>query len=249
MTSRKPSADQSVEQPGEVERLVELVGAHERGHRLGGLGPGLGHGHPVGADLVEHLVPAPVDVVHLGLVPHRLVVELVARDHRVVGVDLARAGPAAGGDDLVAQRLPPCRGRAPRRCGTRRHRGPARSAARPRTCRRPRGCASRGRAGSGRTGGGTTGRPATRVQAGPPKTDSQLFGGSLPSVAATRRGTGSAPARASPGRPPARRGTTRARRRCGWAPGRRSPAARARGPRASRSSASASEPNSGSTSR
>ena len=73
MTSANAVGRPAAQQPGEVEGLVELVGADEARHRLGRLGPGLGDGHPVAAVLVEDAVPGAVDVVHLGLVPHRLV--------------------------------------------------------------------------------------------------------------------------------------------------------------------------------
>ncbi len=104
MTSRERLGRPLGQQPGEVEGLVELVGTDEGRHRLGGLGPRLGDGHPVGAVLVEDGAPAAVDVVHLGLVPHRLVLEL-AGHHRVVAVDLAGGRALALLDDLVAQRL------------------------------------------------------------------------------------------------------------------------------------------------
>ncbi len=104
MTSAKDVGRPGREQPVEVERLLELVGPDEVGHRLGGLGPGLGHGHPVAVVLVEDLAPPPVDVVHLGLVPHRLVGHF-ALDHRA-GDDRGRVGDGCGSllDDLVAER-------------------------------------------------------------------------------------------------------------------------------------------------
>ena len=60
----------------EVERLVQLVAAHVAGQGLGGLDPGLRAEDAVGIlagsrVLVGDLPPAPVDVVHAGLVPHR----------------------------------------------------------------------------------------------------------------------------------------------------------------------------------
>ncbi len=91
------------EQPGEVERLAHLVRTDEAGHRLGGLGPGLGDAHPVAGVVRQHPVPAPVDVVQLGLVPHRLVAH-GALHH---GVLAAEVGAAPGllplRDDLVPQ--------------------------------------------------------------------------------------------------------------------------------------------------
>ena len=46
------------QQPGEVEGLLHLVGADVARHRLRGLGPGLGDGHPVAVVRREHPVPA-----------------------------------------------------------------------------------------------------------------------------------------------------------------------------------------------
>ncbi len=104
MTSAKASADQSASSQAKLKAWSSSSGRTKATVDSRRLGPGLGDGHPVGAGLVEDAVPGAVDVVDLGLVPHRLVLEL-ARDHRVVGVDLAGRGALALGHDLVAQRL------------------------------------------------------------------------------------------------------------------------------------------------
>ena len=215
-------------EPAEVEGLVQLVGPDELRHRLRGLGPGLGDADPLAprvAVLLEHAAPSAVDVVHLRLLPHRLVAEHPL-DHR------ARSGsrPSPTGSGRAGS--PPCRARARRRPGSRRRRGRARTGAPPRTCRPPQGCASRGRAGRGRRDAGTTGQ-ACRRHPSPGSTPGRRRSTASCWAAGCRhgpcrRGTGSGRAPASPAERPAPPGTTGAGRRCGWAPGRRSPAGRAR---------------------
>ena len=92
------------QQPREVERLLHLVLTDEAGHRLRCLGPRLGDGHPVARVLREHLVPAPVDVVELRLVPHRLVDAAPARPSTSAAV-AAGAVLDGFGPDLVPQAL------------------------------------------------------------------------------------------------------------------------------------------------
>ena len=87
---------------------------------------------------------------------------------------------------------------------------------------------SSGRAARGRRGAGTTAPSGTRVHAGPPKTDGQLFGGSLAVGAAPVAEEVPRPLRGARARRPAPPGTTRGRASCGWAPGRWSPGCRAR---------------------
>ena len=209
------------EQPGEVERLVELVGADEGGHRLDRLGPGLRDGHPVGTGLVEDLVPRAVDVVDLGLVPHRLVGDR-ALDH-LVG---AARGLAAGLDDLVAQRrlLEEAVGHVDPEAVD--------AAVEPEAQhvlehRRDLGVAP---VEVGLAGVEEVEVPLAVLDLGPrgaAEDGLPVVGGR---AVRRRRGRGSARAPGCRGRRRARPGTRRARRRCGWAPGRRRRAGRARGP-------------------
>ena len=132
------------EQVGEVERGVQLVAAQVAGQLLGRLHPDLADEHPVARVGVGD--PAP------------------SRGRPRA----PRRGPSADAPRRPGRRSPsrppgpaspgPWPGRARRRCGTRRCRGPARTAGSTRTRRPPRGWSSRGRAASSRTGAGTTGR-------------------------------------------------------------------------------------------
>ena len=79
-----------------------LVGTDVRRGARGRLGPGLGDGHPVAVVLVEDPAPVAVDLVDLGLVPHRLVLGVVLEQRRHVPGDL---GPSCLVDLLVAQAL------------------------------------------------------------------------------------------------------------------------------------------------
>ena len=89
------------QQPGEVEGLVHLVGAHEAGQGLRRLGPGLGDQDPVAVVLGQDVVPAAVDVVDLGLVPHRLVAHRPL-DHARALADGTQGDAPGGGRDGVA---------------------------------------------------------------------------------------------------------------------------------------------------
>ena len=70
-TARWSAAVQAAMQVVEVERLVHLVGADVAGQPLGRLHPRLGDQDPVAGVAVEERAPAPVDLVHAVLVPHR----------------------------------------------------------------------------------------------------------------------------------------------------------------------------------
>ena len=89
ITAYWAGAVHAAQQVLEVERLVHLVRADVAGQPLGRLHPRLGDQHPLAGVAVQDLPPLPVDLVHAVLVPHRRarLVDLVA------GEDLLRLLP------------------------------------------------------------------------------------------------------------------------------------------------------------
>ena len=233
----------------EVERLVHLVGAHVARQAVGRRDPRLGAQDAVGLAVgVEHRAPAPVDLVHAVLVPHRGragggVVEHVAVGRaQLLGVAPLAGGAGVGVDLVVEAHLAVPVGQALALDQAVGDVDP--EAVDAPVAPEPQDVVELGDdlgvlpvqvglgdvedvqvpLAGGAVGLGDAGPAAAAEDRGP------VVRRLLAVRGRGRRGRCSARARGCPARRPARPGTTRARCSCGWARGRRSPSGRARGP-------------------